>query len=66
VSDYGHAVGREFMPTYTYRCEKCGKTFNRVETMSAHGTVKPICPKCKGRKVVQVPSPFFAVTSKKS
>ena len=54
------------MPTYSYRCENCGKTFDRIESISEHGAAKPSCPKCKSRKVVQVPSKFFAMTGKKS
>ena len=29
------------MPTYQYRCEKCGKTFECTETMSEHEAAKP-------------------------
>jgi len=29
------------MPTYQYRCEKCGKRFERTETISEHEAVKP-------------------------
>ncbi len=25
------------MPTYVYRCAKCGETFERIETISEHG-----------------------------
>ena len=35
------------MPTYPYRCEKCGKTFGRTETMSEHEAAKPQCPNCE-------------------
>ena len=54
------------MPTYEYRCEKCRKTFTRVESISAHGRKKPTCPKCKGTNVRQLFSPFFAKTARKS
>jgi putative FmdB family regulatory protein len=54
------------MPTYSYRCEACGATFERVETITEHRTDKPRCPKCDGEKVVQVPTPFVAMTGKKS
>jgi putative FmdB family regulatory protein len=54
------------MPTYRYRCEDCGETFERTETIAEHRTAKPHCPKCDGEKVVQVPTPFTAVTGKKS
>ncbi len=54
------------MPTYSYRCEACGETFERVETISGHRTGKPRCPKCVGEQVVQVPTPFVAMTGRKS
>ena len=54
------------MPTYRYRCEECGVTFERVESLAEHGTAKPRCPECGGEKVVQVPAPFVAMTAKKS
>ncbi len=34
------------MPTYEYKCNKCGYVFELFQTMSAD-PVK-ICPKCKG------------------
>ncbi len=43
------------MPTYQYRCEKCGKTFERTETISEHEAVKPQCPKCGSKKIIFVP-----------
>ena len=54
------------MPTYEYRCDKCGKKFSRVEPISQHGSKRPKCPKCNSVKVTQVFSPFFAKTGKKS
>ena len=54
------------MPTYSYRCQACGETFERVETITEHGTDKPRCPKCHGEEVVQVPARFVAMTGKKS
>jgi len=54
------------MPTYQYRCDKCGKKFERSETVSEHGTSKAKCPKCGSEKVSQIPSNVFVVTSKKS
>lgn len=54
------------MPTYEYRCEKCGKRFTRMESISGHGAKRPVCPKCKSRKVEQVFSAFYAKTAKKS
>jgi putative FmdB family regulatory protein len=54
------------MPTYAYRCEQCGETFERTETISEHLKAKPPCPKCGSDKVVSVPTPFTARTGKKS
>ena len=54
------------MPTYQYRCEKCGKRFERAETISEHEAVKSQCPNCGSNKVTFVPGRVFVVTSKKS
>lgn len=37
------------MPTYEYKCEKCGHSFEQFQSM----TEKPIkrCPKCRGKVV---------------
>jgi putative FmdB family regulatory protein len=59
-------VGLEPMPTYSYRCEKCGKKFERTETISEHEATKPTCPKCGSKKVCFVPGNVYVVTSKKS
>ena len=31
------------MPTYSYHCEKCGKKFERTETMSEHEAAQTKC-----------------------
>lgn len=54
------------MPTYQYRCDKCGKAFERTETMSEHEAAKPQCPNCRSKKVSAVPGRVYVVTSKKS
>lgn len=54
------------MPTYEYRCEKCGKAFERTESFTEHEAAKPSCPKCGSKKVAVIPSHFFAITTKKS
>jgi len=46
--------------------DKCGKKFERFETISEHETSKAKCPKCGSRDVSQVPGNVFVVTSKKS
>ena len=54
------------MPTSAYRCAQCGETFERVETISEHGTTKPQCLNCGSDQVVRVPTPFMAMTGNKS
>jgi putative FmdB family regulatory protein len=54
------------MPTYSYRCEKCGTTFERTETISEHETARPQCPKCGSKNVSAIPGRIYVVTSKKS
>jgi putative FmdB family regulatory protein len=59
-------AGFKPMPTYQYRCEKCGKKFERTETISEHEAIKSKCPKCGSTKVSFVPGNVYVVTSKKS
>ncbi len=54
------------MPTYLYRCQKCGAGFERTEHLAEHESTKLRCPKCKSSKVSHVMAPFFAKTAKKS
>jgi len=54
------------MPTYQYRCEKCGAVFDHVEHVAEHQTARLQCPKCGNQSVQHVPTQFFARTSKKS
>jgi putative FmdB family regulatory protein len=54
------------MPIYEYRCGDCHHVFDRVEPLAEHGTKLPRCPKCQGRHVEQVLTPFFAKTSHKA
>jgi putative FmdB family regulatory protein len=54
------------MPSYEYRCDKCGKRFEVVQRISAHTARPPACPKCKSRRTHQLLSAFFAKTGKKS
>ena len=39
------------MPTYQYRCNECGKSFERTETITEHEAAKVRCPKCNSKKV---------------
>ena len=54
------------MPVYSYRCESCGASFERTESLSEHAKTKPVCPHCGSEKTVWAPAPFVAVTGKKS
>jgi putative FmdB family regulatory protein len=54
------------MPTYPYRCEKCGETFERTETISEHEATRAQCPKCGSKKVAAVPGRVYVITTKKS
>ncbi len=54
------------MPSYDYRCEKCGKAFTAVLTLKEHEGKKAACPKCGSRAVKQQIRPFFAKTSRKA
>jgi putative FmdB family regulatory protein len=54
------------MPTYQYRCEKCGKIFEHVEHVEEHVAVKLKCPQCGSEALQHRPTQFFARTSKKS
>jgi len=54
------------MPTYEYRCNDCGKVFERVEHMDEHASAHPVCPKCKSESVEQQLSVFTAQTGRKS
>jgi putative FmdB family regulatory protein len=59
-------IGSVVVPTYQYRCEQCGKSFERTETITEHEQAKAKCPKCDSKKVTQVPGHVHVVTSKKS
>ncbi|MCP3716551.1 MULTISPECIES: zinc ribbon domain-containing protein [Paraburkholderia] len=54
------------MPTYQYRCEKCGEMFEHAEHLAEHESAHPPCPKCGSEKVQHIPTPFVAKTSRKS
>jgi putative FmdB family regulatory protein len=54
------------MPTYEYRCAKCGAEFVRVMSLSEYGGTKIFCPKCNSPDVKQQMTGFVAQTSRKS
>ncbi|MDR3609210.1 MAG: zinc ribbon domain-containing protein [Ignavibacteriaceae bacterium] len=55
------------MPTYEFKCIKCGKTFSLQMSFSEFDLKKAIaCPYCKSEDIKRVFSNFTAVTSRKS
>jgi putative FmdB family regulatory protein len=54
------------MPTYEYRCQKCEKDFEIVESVTDHDPAKARCPECGSEDVERRWSQVYAVTSKKS
>ena len=54
------------MPTYEYRCEQCGHTFEQRERIAEHADARPKCPKCESERVPKTSSAFYAKTSRKS
>ena len=54
------------MPSYDYRCRKCGQQFTTREKMSEHDANAAICPQCKSKEVERVMSSFYAKTPRKS
>jgi len=54
------------MPTYQYRCAKCGAVFEHVEHVAEHETAQLRCLKCDGETIQHQLTQFFSKTSKKS
>ncbi len=54
------------MPIYVFRCAKCKNQFEKSMTVAEREKARPVCPKCKGRKVEPVLTGFSAKTSRKS
>ena len=54
------------MPTYDFHCEDCNKSFSVVLSVKEHDARKVKCPKCGSRRVRQLVSSFYAVTSRKA
>lgn len=55
------------MPTYEYLCQSCRHEWSTVMTLSQRlKNIKPVCPRCHSRKVLQKVSSFTAVTPKKT
>ena len=54
------------MPTYEYVCEKCGKAFSVILSLTDYEKKKAKCPDCGSKQVRQQITAFQAITSKKS
>ena len=54
------------MPSYDYRCRKCGQQFTTREKISEHDASATMCPQCKSQEVERVMSSFYAKTPRKS
>ncbi|AEB08053.1 FmdB family zinc ribbon protein [Desulfobacca acetoxidans] len=54
------------MPTYEYRCEKCGKAFSLIMSIRERETAKIVCPYCGADDVTQLLSACITKTSRKS
>ena len=54
------------MPTYSFKCRKCGRRFQEILSFKEYEEGRRKCPKCGSGKVEQVLEAFFAKTSRKS
>jgi putative FmdB family regulatory protein len=54
------------MPVYEFFCQKCGKPFEVIESITRYDAAKVRCPACKSRRVERRWSHVFTKTSKKS
>lgn len=53
------------MPTYDFLCLNCHKVFSEVLSLAEIAKAKPVCPKCKSKKVKKQITLFITKTSKK-
>ncbi len=54
------------MPTYEFKCSKCGTTFEVAMPVAERETRKVSCPSCKATKVERTITGFYAKTSRKA
>ena len=46
-------LSKRFMPTYDYRCEKCGHVWEEFQSITAKPTKKcPACKKLKAKRMI--------------
>jgi len=54
------------MPTYAYRCKKCGKQITLTMRISQHEKTKVRCFKCGSAHMLKLVQSFNVTTSRKS
>jgi len=54
------------MPTYSFKCKKCGKRFQEMLSFREFEERKRKCPKCGSGSVAQLLENFYVKTSRKS
>jgi putative FmdB family regulatory protein len=54
------------MPTYTFMCERCKKSFEMVLAVAERAAAKIACPTCGGGEITPQMAIFTAKTSRKS
>ena len=54
------------MPSYDFKCKKCGKRFSIKLTVHELESRRYKCPKCGSKRLDKLLTAFFAQTSKKS
>jgi putative FmdB family regulatory protein len=54
------------MPTYTFMCERCKKSFEMVLPVAERAAAKVACPTCGGGEITPQMAIFTAKTSRKS
>jgi putative FmdB family regulatory protein len=54
------------MPTYEYKCDKCGEQFVLVLSIKEYEAGQIACPKCQSVEVKQQLTAFMPKTSRKS
>jgi putative FmdB family regulatory protein len=55
------------MPLYEFRCNQCGASFEKRQSIAEHERGRPACPRCRSAVHVEPRlSHFNVVTSRKS
>ena len=54
------------MPSYEFRCGKCGKKVILALSVSEYTKKTPKCPKCGSKRLERIITSFQVQTSKKS